>query len=32
MDEVLAAIVRDAEADPNVVAAILHGSQRRAQL
>ena len=27
MDGVLAAIVRDAEADPNVVAAILHGSR-----
>ena len=27
MDEVLAAIVRDAEADPNVAAAILHGSR-----
>lgn len=31
MDDVLAAIVRDAEADPNVVAAVLHGSRSVAQ-
>jgi predicted nucleotidyltransferase len=27
MDDALAAIVRDAEADPNVVAAVLQGSR-----